>query len=77
MSSLGAGPVLASLLAMLVYEKFSAHQPLNRLCERYALEGVPIALSTSHRRRRRGLHRGTADPTTDRRACVRRRATAC
>jgi transposase len=38
-----AGP---SLLAMILYEKFGAHQPLNRLCERYALEGVPIPLST-------------------------------
>jgi transposase len=38
-----AGP---SLLAMILYEKFGAHQPLNRLCERYTLEGVPIALST-------------------------------
>jgi transposase len=35
-----------SLLAMILYEKFGAHQPLNRLCERYALEGVPIPLST-------------------------------
>ena len=39
----GPGP---SLLAMILYEKFGAHQPLNRLCERYALEGVPIPLST-------------------------------
>ncbi|MCB8878415.1 IS66 family transposase [Acidisoma silvae] len=38
-----AGP---SLLAMILYEKFGAHQPLNRLCERYALEAVPIPLST-------------------------------
>jgi transposase len=38
-----AGP---SLLAMILYEKFGAHQPLNRLCERYALEGVPNPLST-------------------------------
>lgn len=38
-----AGP---SLLAMILYEKFGAHQPLNRLCERYALEGVSIPLST-------------------------------
>jgi transposase len=38
-----AGP---SLLAMILYEKFGAHQPLNRLSERYALEGVPIPLST-------------------------------
>ncbi len=39
-----AGP---SLLAMILYEKFGAHQPLNRLCERFALEGVPIPLSTA------------------------------
>src|SRR5947209_4101809 len=38
-----AGP---SLLAMLVFEKFGQHQPLNRQAERYALEGAPIALST-------------------------------
>src|SRR5471030_1554185 len=38
-----AGP---SLLAMIVFEKFGQHQPLNRQAERYAREGVPIALST-------------------------------
>ena len=38
-----AGP---SLLAMIVFEKFGQHQPLNRQAERYALEGAPIALST-------------------------------
>jgi transposase len=38
-----AGP---SLLAMIVFEKFGQHQPLNRQAERYALEGVPVALST-------------------------------
>jgi transposase len=38
-----AGP---SLLAMIVFEKFGQHQPLNRQAERHALEGVPIALST-------------------------------
>ena len=38
-----AGP---SLLAMIVFEKFGQHQPLNRQADRYALEGVPIALST-------------------------------
>jgi hypothetical protein len=31
---------------MIVFEKFGQHQPLNRQSERYALEGVPIALST-------------------------------
>ena len=29
-----------------MFEKFGQHQPLNRQAERYALEGVPIALST-------------------------------
>jgi transposase len=38
-----AGP---SLLAMIMFEKFGQHQPLNRQAERYTLEGVPIALST-------------------------------
>ena len=38
-----AGP---SLLAMIVFDKFGQHQPLNRQSERYALEGTPIALST-------------------------------
>jgi transposase len=36
----------SSLLAMILFEKFGQHQPLNRQAERYALEGVPIALST-------------------------------
>ena len=38
-----AGP---SLLAMVLFEKFGQHQPLNRQAERYAKEGVPIGLST-------------------------------
>ena len=38
-----AGP---SLLAMLLFEKFGQHQPLNRQAERYSREGVPLALST-------------------------------
>ena len=38
-----AGP---SLLAMLVFEKFGRHQPLNRQAERYDKEGVPLSLST-------------------------------
>ena len=50
----GAGPVPLiprawagpSLLAMIAFEKFGQHQPLNRQAERYALEGAPIALST-------------------------------
>jgi len=35
-----------SLLAMILFEKFGAHQPLNRQCDRYAREGVEISLST-------------------------------
>jgi transposase len=35
-----AGP---SLLAMILFEKFGQHQPLNRQAERYAREGVPPA----------------------------------
>ena len=38
-----AGP---SLLAMIAFEKFGQHQPLNRQADRYALEGATIALST-------------------------------
>lgn len=38
-----AGP---SLLAMVLFEKFGQHQPLNRQAERYGKEGVPISLST-------------------------------
>jgi hypothetical protein len=32
---------------MILFEKFGQHQPLNRQVERYALEGVPIRLSTA------------------------------
>ncbi|WP_447725667.1 IS66 family transposase [Sphingomonas koreensis] len=33
-------------LAMMLFEKFGQHQPLNRQCDRYAREGVEISLST-------------------------------
>ena len=36
----------ANLLAMILFEKFGQHQPLNRQAERYAREEVPIRLST-------------------------------
>ncbi|AGB73669.1 MULTISPECIES: IS66 family transposase [Rhizobium] len=39
-----AGP---SLLAMILYDKFGQHIPLNRQVERFALEGVSISLSTA------------------------------
>jgi transposase len=35
-----------SLLAMILFEKFGQHQPLNRQRDRYAHEGVDISLST-------------------------------
>jgi transposase len=38
-----AGP---NLIAMLLFEKFGQHQPLNRQSERYGREGVPLSLST-------------------------------
>ena len=38
-----AGP---NLLAMILFEKFGQHQPLNRQSERYAREGVELSLST-------------------------------
>jgi transposase len=38
-----AGP---SLLAMILFEKYGVHQPLNRQSERYAKEGVDLSLST-------------------------------
>lgn len=38
-----AGP---SLLAMILFEKYGQHQPLNRQSERYAREGVELSLST-------------------------------
>ncbi|TQX80089.1 IS66 family transposase, partial [Rhizobium sp. rho-13.1] len=39
-----AGP---SLLAMMLCDKFGQHIPLNRQVERFALEGVPVSLSTA------------------------------
>ena len=38
-----AGP---SFLAMLLFDKYGQHQPLNRQAERFAAEGVPLSLST-------------------------------
>jgi transposase len=38
-----AGP---SLLAMILFEKYGQHQPLNRQSERYGREGVELSLST-------------------------------
>jgi transposase len=38
-----AGP---SLLAMILFEKFGQHQPLNRQSDRYAREGIDLSVST-------------------------------
>jgi hypothetical protein len=40
------GFAVPSLLAMILFEKFGQHQPLNRQSERYAREGVELSLST-------------------------------
>jgi transposase len=40
------GMVGPSLLAMVLFEKYGQHQPLNRQAERYAREGVDLSLST-------------------------------
>ena len=40
------GHVGPNLLAMVLFEKFGQHQPLNRQSERYAREGIDLPLST-------------------------------
>ena len=40
------GRIGAGLLAMILFEKYGQHQPLNRQSERYAREGVDLDLST-------------------------------
>jgi transposase len=40
------GRIGASLLAMILFEKYGTHQPLNRQSERYAREGVDLDVST-------------------------------
>jgi len=40
------GFVGPSLLAMILFEKFGQHQPLNRQSERYAREGIDLSVST-------------------------------
>ncbi len=53
----GPGP---NLLAMLLFEKFGQHQPLNRQAERYAREGVPLCAVDARRSGRRGCVRAGA-----------------
>jgi transposase len=51
-----AGP---NLLAMILFEKFGQHQPLNRQSERYAREGIDLSVSTlDHRFHETGLMHG-------------------
>src|SRR5256885_10392282 len=40
------GSAAPSLLAMILFEKYGQHQPLNRQVERYDRDGVPLSLST-------------------------------
>src|SRR2546426_1691159 len=51
-----AGP---NLLAMILFEKFGQHQPLNRQSERYRREGIDLSVST-HGRPGWRLHDGPA-----------------
>ena len=66
-----AGP---SLLAVILFEKFGQHQPLNRQVERYARKGVPISLSTAADAvgSARALEDPTESPGDDGRALARR-----
>ena len=64
-----AGP---SLLAMILFEKFGQHQPLNRQAERYEREGVPLSLSTLADQV--GACSAVDEPSPD--ACICRRAPA-
>ena len=68
-----AGP---SLLAMIAFEKFGQHQPLNRQAERYALEGAPIALSTMADADRLRVRGARADPSPGGGPCDGGRAAA-
>ena len=34
------------MLAMVLFEKYGQHQPLNRQSERYAREGIDLSVST-------------------------------
>jgi transposase len=67
-----AGP---SFLAMLLFEKYGQHQPLNRQAERFAREGVPLSTSTLADQVGGGA-RADADLSPDRGPCPRRRAIA-
>ena len=73
------GRIGASLLAMILFEKYGAHQPLNRQSERYAREGVELDLSTMADHVGAGaaalapLHELIRGPCARRRAAARRR----
>jgi len=68
-----AGP---SLLAMIVFEKFGQHQPLNRQAERYA-PGRRADRAVDHGGRRGiGLRGARADPSPGGGPCVSGRAAA-
>ena len=68
-----AGP---SLLAMIVFEKFGQHQPLNRQAERYALGGRADRTVHHGRRGRRRLRGARSPPAPGRGPCHGGRATA-
>src|SRR5215467_12842109 len=63
-----AGP---NLLAMILFEKFGQHQPLNRQSERYRREGIDLSVSTRSAYARRSCRR---TPTADTTSCTIPRA---
>ena len=64
-----------SFLAMVMFEKFRMHQPLNRQRDRFAREGVEISLSTLADQVGACSAALGAAPPIDRSTCARRRAT--
>ena len=68
-----AGP---NLLAMILFEKFGQHQPLNRQSERYAREGIDLSVSTLADQVGACTAVAAAAACADRGPCAGRRAAA-
>ena len=67
--------IRASLLAMILFEKYGCHQPLNRQSERYAREGVDLDVSSLADHVGAGAA-ALAPLQSDLSACARRRTAA-
>ena len=68
-----AGP---NLLAMILFEKFGQHQPLNRQSERYRREGIDLSVSTLADQVGACTAVAAAASCADRAPCAGRRAAA-